>query len=79
MVTNLFLFRDKLGPQRIGDLFIPGTHNSGAYTKPLFFENYVLNQDKSIWSQLVFGIRYFDLRIGYYEDQGWLWWNFEDL
>lgn len=50
---------------------IPGTHNSGAYDGiATFLENYILNQDRSIWTQLVFGIRYFDLRVGYYEKDG---------
>lgn len=56
---------------RISDLMLPGTHNSGAYSsKKLFLENYILNQDRDIWTQLVFGIRYFDFRIGYYENEG---------
>ncbi|XP_063930654.1 PI-PLC X domain-containing protein 1-like isoform X2 [Zophobas morio] len=55
------------GDLRIGDLMIPGTHNSGAWKgAPLLIRNYVLNQDKSIWQQLVYGIRYFDIRVGRY-------------
>ncbi|XP_065170050.1 uncharacterized protein [Atheta coriaria] len=64
--------RDQIKDQRIGNLFIPGTHNSGAYSGnyKLFFENYLINQDRSVWTQLVFGIRYIDLRVGYYLDEG---------
>ncbi|KAK9736613.1 hypothetical protein QE152_g11442 [Popillia japonica] len=63
--------RSILGPQRIGSIFIPGTHNSGAYGPiPGIFKKYVLNQNMDIWTQLVFGIRYFDLRIGYYQGDG---------
>ncbi|XP_030747694.1 uncharacterized protein LOC115876150 [Sitophilus oryzae] len=58
--------REYLGNQRIGNVFIPGTHNSGSYKGIIaVFEGYVLNQDRNIWTQLVFGIRYLDLRIGY--------------
>jgi hypothetical protein len=63
--------RLQIGTQKIGNLFIPGTHNSGAFSGvPKFLENYILNQDRSIWTQLVHGIRYLDLRIGYYEHEG---------
>ncbi|KYB29347.1 uncharacterized protein LOC663847 [Tribolium castaneum] len=63
--------RMQIGTQKIGNLFIPGTHNSGAYVGvPKILENYILNQDRSIWTQLVHGIRYLDLRIGYYENDG---------
>lgn len=33
-------------------------------------QNYVLNQDRLIWTQLVFGVRYLDLRVGYYKMRG---------
>lgn len=52
---------------------IPGTHNSGAYDPSRLanvVQNYVLNQDQIIWTQLVFGIRYLDLRVGYYKNDG---------
>ncbi|CAH1108736.1 unnamed protein product [Psylliodes chrysocephalus] len=63
--------RQYLGNQKIASLLIPGTHNSGSYKGvPGFLENYVLNQDRSIWTQLVFGIRYLDFRIGYYGREG---------
>uniref|UniRef100_A0A1B0B8W0 Phosphatidylinositol-specific phospholipase C X domain-containing protein n=1 Tax=Glossina palpalis gambiensis TaxID=67801 RepID=A0A1B0B8W0_9MUSC len=53
------------------DLFIPGTHASGAYitdyikTKSFFIKDYAASQYFDVWSQLVFGIRYLDLSIGY--------------
>lgn len=58
-------------------LFIPGTHNSGSDKIQTVskrdigskLENLVLTQDESIWNQLVYGIRYFDLRIGYYSEE----------
>ncbi|XP_030747704.1 uncharacterized protein LOC115876158 [Sitophilus oryzae] len=64
--TWMYDNREYLGNQRIGNVFIPGTHNSGSYKGIIaVFEGYVLNQDRNIWTQLVFGIRYLDLRIGY--------------
>ncbi|CAH1374041.1 unnamed protein product [Tenebrio molitor] len=55
------------GELRIGDMMIPGTHNSGAWRgAPLLIRNYVLNQDRNFWEQLVYGIRYFDIRTGRY-------------
>ncbi|XP_022903759.1 PI-PLC X domain-containing protein 1 isoform X2 [Onthophagus taurus] len=63
--------RKILGQKRIGTILIPGTHNSGAYGFiPGFLQHYVLNQDKDIWTQLVFGIRYLDFRVGYYPNEG---------
>lgn len=57
----------------VHEIMIPGTHNSGAYdgsNLPPIIGNYALNQDKIVWTQLVFGIRYLDLRIGYYKVGG---------
>lgn len=63
---NYLISRHYLGRKKIGNLFIPGTHNSGSYKGIIsYFEGYVLNQDQSVWNQLVFGIRYLDFRIGY--------------
>ncbi|KAJ8910752.1 hypothetical protein NQ315_017209, partial [Exocentrus adspersus] len=60
-----------IGNHRIGSMLIPGTHNSGSFKGvPSFIQNYVLNQDRSVWTQLVFGIRYLDFRIGYYGHDG---------
>ncbi|TMW43162.1 hypothetical protein DOY81_011759, partial [Sarcophaga bullata] len=56
---------------KLKDLFIPGTHASGAYltnygaTKSLFIREHAISQYFDVWSQLVFGIRYLDLSIGY--------------
>lgn len=49
---------------------IPGTHDSGTYTRySLAAENalmkYAITQDESLYSQLVHGNRYIDLRAGY--------------
>ncbi|KAL3277121.1 hypothetical protein HHI36_012477 [Cryptolaemus montrouzieri] len=61
----------KYGKLRLGSMMIPGTHNSGAWagwTSAGFLKNYILCQDRSWWQQLVFGIRYFDVRVGVYDD-----------
>lgn len=68
---------------RIGDLALAGTHNAGAWkfnteVSSLSRDNFVLCQDRSIWAQLVHGIRYLDFRVAYYEfyqneeDRYWL-------
>lgn len=50
---------------------IPGTHNSGCYKhsdliRKDTYQRYLLTQDRDVWTQLVHGIRYLDIRIGYY-------------
>ncbi|XP_063826732.1 uncharacterized protein LOC135076187 isoform X2 [Ostrinia nubilalis] len=68
---------------RIGELALAGTHNAGAWRfnteiSTVARDSFVLCQDRSIWAQLVHGIRYFDFRIAYYEfytnedDRYWL-------
>ncbi|XP_066250278.1 PI-PLC X domain-containing protein 1-like [Euwallacea similis] len=69
--TWMFDNRQYLGRKKIGNLFIPGTHNSGSHKGIIsYFEGYVLNQDQSVWRQLVYGIRYLDLRIGFVPEGG---------
>ncbi|XP_050296375.1 PI-PLC X domain-containing protein 1-like [Anthonomus grandis grandis] len=69
--TWMYDNRHYLAKKKIGNLVIPGTHNSGSYKGIIsYFEGYVLNQDQSVWNQLVFGIRYLDFRIGYLPDGG---------
>ncbi|VVC29078.1 PLC-like phosphodiesterase, TIM beta/alpha-barrel domain [Cinara cedri] len=57
----------------LSKLFIPGTHDSGAYdtfSDPIILNTlylkYVYTQDYSILGQLCYGARYLDLRVGYY-------------
>lgn len=57
----------------MGKLMIPGTHNSGCYDefpeadiRLRFLDNYLYTQDQDVWTQLCFGIRYLDVRVGYY-------------
>ncbi|XP_026748880.2 PI-PLC X domain-containing protein 3 [Galleria mellonella] len=74
---------DKINRLRIGELAIAGTHNAGAWkfnteVSTASRDSFVLCQDRSIWAQLVHGIRYFDFRVAYYEfyqnedDRYWL-------
>ncbi|XP_004932641.1 uncharacterized protein LOC101743953 [Bombyx mori] len=74
---------DKINKLRIGELALAGSHNAGAWRfdtelSSLARDNFILCQDRSIWAQLVHGIRYLDFRIGYYdfydkeEDRYWL-------
>ena len=64
-----------VGNFRIRDLFIPGSHDSGSY-RPGFnpsqnetiVTKYALTQDENIRTQLMHGIRYLDIRVGYYRN-----------
>lgn len=59
------------GARSLPSLMLPGTHNSGTYPHQLdktvlqMINKYQINQDESIFNQLVYGIRYLDLRVGY--------------
>ncbi|KAK0084684.1 hypothetical protein PV325_006594 [Microctonus aethiopoides] len=69
--TWMYDLRRQLGRLPIGSLMIPGTHNSGCYkhgdlTRRDAFQRYLLTQDRDVWTQLVHGIRYLDIRIGHY-------------
>lgn len=60
-----------IGARPLPSLMIPGSHNSGTYPKQLdktvlqMINKYQMNQDESIFNQLVYGIRHLDLRVGY--------------
>lgn len=64
--------KSQIGQLPLYSLFIPGTHNSGSLQKGTVvtrkdtFSRYLLTQDTDIWGQLVAGIRYLDVRVGYY-------------
>nr|XP_016935507.2 uncharacterized protein LOC108014008 [Drosophila suzukii] len=53
------------------NIFLPGTHASGAVvgssskTNSILVRDYLVAQQFDVWSQLVFGIRYLDFSIGY--------------
>merc|ERR550517_2273207 len=64
--------RHQVGSIPLHALFIPGAHNAGAYKRLKGFSDdtvmfrYSVNQEEDVWSQLLLGIRYFDLRVSYY-------------
>ncbi|KAG7199420.1 hypothetical protein KM043_014049 [Ampulex compressa] len=72
--------KDILGDKMMREVFLPGTHNSGAYAlypqprKPDLIDKYSVTQDIDVLSQLIFGARYLDLRIGYYTLSAEKWW-----
>lgn len=56
------------------DLFIPGTHDSAAYKSDYnaaknesLVDKYAITQDDDITTQLIHGVRYLDIRVGYYK------------
>jgi hypothetical protein len=72
ITSNLQFRRNKINKLRIGELAIAGTHNAGAWRfntemSNLKRDSFVLCQDRSVWAQLVHGIRYLDFRIAYYD------------
>lgn len=72
IVQVSFIYSDKINNLPIGKLVLPGTHNAGAWRfdteiSTATRDSFILCQDRSIWAQLVHGIRYFDFRVSYYE------------
>lgn len=65
-----------IGGRSMTTLMLPGTHNSGTYARNLdksvlqMINKYQINQDESIFNQLVYGIRHLDLRVGYTKVKG---------
>ncbi|XP_035214926.1 PI-PLC X domain-containing protein 1-like isoform X2 [Stegodyphus dumicola] len=64
----MYNMKNIIGDMTFNCLMIPGTHNSGCYSKynPLkdtVYEKYVYTQEESIFNQLVYGIRCIDLRV----------------
>lgn len=84
MKTNAFWMnqmRSEIKDRKFRQLFIPGTHDSASYKynfDPNTMENlvtqYSLTQDDDIISQLVHGIRYLDIRVGYYRSNAEKFW-----
>ncbi|XP_043466497.1 PI-PLC X domain-containing protein 1-like [Leptopilina heterotoma] len=74
-----------LGSQRMRDIFLPGTHDSSAYTKTdlllpeTLVTKYAITQDEDILGQLIYGARYLDIRVGYYATEEIQWWGSHGL
>ncbi|CAH0553025.1 unnamed protein product [Brassicogethes aeneus] len=66
----------EFGDLILSDMMIPGTHDSGAFTTRsinLLFKRFILTQNSDIWNQLVTGIRYFDFRVGFRNNEFYLY------
>lgn len=64
----MYNIRNEIAHMTMNCLMIPGTHNSGLFFKynqyqDTVYEKYMFSQDESIFSQLVYGIRFLDLRV----------------
>ncbi|XP_020709537.2 PI-PLC X domain-containing protein 1-like [Athalia rosae] len=72
--------REELASKRFRDIFLPGSHNSGSYvitedpTAETLVAKYVICQDESVLAQLIYGVRYLDIRVGYYGGTDSSWW-----
>ena len=77
--------KDHIGSMPLHALMIPGTHNAGAYDKFTAYTDdnvvmrYSVNQGEDVWAQLLFGIRYLDLRVSYYNDTPEKFWLVHDF
>ncbi|XP_068234926.1 uncharacterized protein [Palaemon carinicauda] len=74
--------RDVLGSRSLRSLVIPGSHNSGSFSlkdEDDVVSAWVVCQDENIISQLLFGIRYLDLRVAYYPQTPEKLWVNHDL
>ncbi|XP_026670201.1 PI-PLC X domain-containing protein 1-like [Ceratina calcarata] len=71
--------KDILGPLRMNEIFLPGTHDSAAYdedgSKTGFIPKYAVTQDLDILGQLIHGVRYLDIRVGHYPGTKEKWWT----
>jgi hypothetical protein len=72
--------RNQLKDKKFKSLFIPGTHDSTSFKynfeprKETIVTKYSLTQDDNIFSQLMHGIRYLDIRVGYYRSNDHKFW-----
>lgn len=68
MYCVMFGCSELVGRLPLTSLLLPGTHNSGCYEQGLSLSpglaRFLFTQDQDVYTQLVFGVRYIDLRIG---------------
>ncbi|XP_031839276.1 PI-PLC X domain-containing protein 1 isoform X1 [Nomia melanderi] len=67
-----------LGPRRISEIFLPGTHDSASYAEDdtgNFITNNAVTQDTDILGQLIHGVRFLDIRVGHYPLSSEIWWT----
>ncbi|XP_043521310.1 PI-PLC X domain-containing protein 1-like [Frieseomelitta varia] len=71
--------KDILGPLKMKQIFLPGTHNSAIYDendkRTSIISNLAVTQDLDILGQLIHGVRYLDIRVAYYPDTKEIWWT----
>ncbi|XP_076757817.1 PI-PLC X domain-containing protein 1 [Xylocopa sonorina] len=77
--TWMKIRKDILGPLRMRQIFLPGTHDSASYdvngTKTNIIANFAVTQDLDILGQLIHGVRYLDIRVGHYPQTSEKWWT----
>ncbi|XP_012537184.1 PI-PLC X domain-containing protein 1 isoform X2 [Monomorium pharaonis] len=72
--------RTILGPLPLRRVFLPGTHDSASYAiheranSENIVERYVITQDVDVLAQLIYGVRYLDIRVGHYPNTNSVWW-----
>ncbi|XP_053996108.1 PI-PLC X domain-containing protein 1-like isoform X1 [Hylaeus anthracinus] len=68
-----------LGPLRISQIFLPGTHDSASYAQRNdggnIISRFAITQDIDILGQLIHGARYLDIRVGHYPSTDEIWWT----
>nr|CAD7446438.1 unnamed protein product [Timema bartmani] len=76
--TWMMDMKEELSPMKLRKVFIPGAHDAGAYERykgadtPV--SKYSITQEEDVLSQLTYGIRYLDLRVGFYPFRNPVWW-----
>ncbi|XP_035729994.1 PI-PLC X domain-containing protein 1-like [Vespa mandarinia] len=72
--------KEILGPLKMNKIFLPGTHDSASYAiyeradREKIIEKYVITQDIDVLAQLIYGVRYLDIRVGHYPLTNEIWW-----
>lgn len=66
-----------LSPLLLREIMLPGTHNSAMVDRMVSrtripFRDYIYNQEDDVFSQLVYGIRFLDLRVRKYRSDFWI-------
>ncbi|XP_059613418.1 uncharacterized protein LOC132259703 [Phlebotomus argentipes] len=69
--------KDLIGNSRLKELFIPGTHCSACFvndtqSRMQLLRRFVFTQDFDVWTQLVFGVRFLDVSVGYHSGKFWV-------
>ncbi|XP_050587359.1 PI-PLC X domain-containing protein 1-like [Bombus affinis] len=71
--------KDILGPLKMKQIFLPGTHDSASYNenddRASIVSDFAVTQDLDILGQLIHGVRYLDIRVGRYRETNEIWWT----